>query len=1311
MARERNGHAFIAIAVRGGILPAQFVSRVAALKASHQTGPDYGLSKSLNLKDEIARYWRIANDLFAAYQERRKRKDLDAVKVGVDEWLVPLLRDVFGYKDLSRAAPIEQGERRFPITHHAFDGAVPLVLTTADVDPDRADARFGDDGRKRAAHNLMQELLNAGDQRLWGMISNGATLRLLHDNPSLSRPAYVEADLQQTFQEQLYSDFAALWLLVHASRLRPSEGKEILEAWRAQANEEGERALGQLREGVTQALIALGNGFLEFPANETLRAAIADSSLTADSFFQELLRLVYRLLFLFATEERHVLHSPAASDQQRELYREGYALARLRDRALRRRHYDRHSDLWAGLLLVFRALANGQPVLGLPALGGLFSQDQCPHLDTAGVGNARLLEAVRALAYFRTDAGLTLVNYRDMGAEELGSVYESLLELHPLLRVDASPWSFDLLGASAGDSTKGSVRKITGSYYTPTPLVNELIKSALEPVMAEALSNMPGEPRQALLNLKVLDPACGSGHFLLATARRIAAEIARVSAGADTPDESMRQHAIRQVVQHCIYGIDRNPLAVELCKAALWIETVEPGRPLTFLDSHILCGDSLVGILDTAIMTGGIPDDAYKLLSGDDPAVCRQLKQRNRSGDGVQGTLFDQKSLETVAFATAELDAMPEETLEEIVAKRAAWGKARNETARQREELRFGMFTGAFFAPKTREVLERVPVTEDLNRVDRNMPMRAEVEGFVAELAARHRFFHWNVAFADIMQRDGFDVVIGNPPWDVSQFNEEEYFSARAPQIARLKSAQRKQAISNLKESNPRLWQGYQNDLRNVQASNLFARMSGRFKLVVRGKVNIYALFAETFLAVMRESGRAGLVVPAGIATDDSNREFFREISSSGKLASLFSFENEDMVFPSVHHSVRFSLMTLCAKAAPEKRAEYAFFARQPEQLREPSRLLSLTPQDIALMNPNTRTATILRSRADAELARRLYTTVPVLVHERDGKPDNPWRIEFRQGLFNMATDSCLFKTAAELDKAGARRDRTNWIDRSGEAWVPLYEGKMIDLYDHRAATYEGRGNDRGFSALPGSTENQHKDAYYESQPFYWVPSKSVLERIPSSWPFKWFFGFKDVTSATNERTFICCLLPRVGLGHTLPILLPETEPRYAACFVANMSSLVLDYAARQKSGGNHMTYFSVKQFPVLPPTAYADPDLAFLVPRVLELSYTSETMRPFAIDLGYLGDPFPWDGARRFALRAEIDAYISRLYGLTRDELRFVLDPSDVLGPDYPSETFRVLKQREIAELGEYRTGRLVLEAWDRLEQRTSIPASPVRA
>ncbi|MFO7256012.1 MAG: N-6 DNA methylase, partial [Bacillota bacterium] len=568
---------------------------------------------------------------------------------------------------------------------------------------------------------------------------------------------------------------------------------------------------------------------------------------------------------------------------------------------------------------------------------GLFAPDQCPHLDAAQITNERLLAAIRALSFFRSDDVLVRVNYRDMGTEELGSVYESLLDLHPRIDVEARPWVFGFVSDVEAGTTRGSARKLTGSYYTPPSLVNELIKSALEPVMEETIKRHPDNPRAALLNLKIIDPACGSGHFLLAAARRMAAELARLETGSDTPDELVRQRALRQVVQHCIYGVDRNPLAVELCRAALWMETLEPGKPLTFLEPHIQCGDSLVGILDPKVLEQGIPDEAYNPLTGDDKAVCRELKRRNReSRRGVQLKLFDLTAIQAAAPAVTSLEQMPEETLADVEAKRKAWAEARASAEWQKAEFMANLYVAAFFAPKTRENKDRVPLTEDLHRVRANLPPRPGLAEAVAELAARYRFFHWHLAFPEVMQRGGFDVVLGNPPWERVKLQEQEFFASRSPSIARAPNkAERERLIAalNRPDADPAeraLYQEFEFAKRGAEATSLFLHSSGRYPLTGVGDVNTYAVFAETFLNLMAPGGRAGLIVPTGIATDDSTKRFFAAISSQGRLVSLYDFENRERIFPAVDSRYKFSLLTLGSNVA---RAEYVFFATRVEHL------------------------------------------------------------------------------------------------------------------------------------------------------------------------------------------------------------------------------------------------------------------------------------------------------------------------------------------------------------------------------------------
>src|SRR5208282_6777234 len=227
----------------------------------------------------------------------------------------------------------------------------------------------------------------------------------------------------------------------------------------------------------------------------------------------------------------------------------------------------------------------------------------------------------------------------------------------------------------------------------------------------------------------------------------------------------------------------------------------------------------------------------------------------------------------------------------------------------------------------------------------------------------------------------------------------------------------------------------------------------------------------------------------------------------------------------------------------------------------------------------------------------------------------------------------------------------------------------------------------------------QHSDPNYEVQPFYWVDADLLEARLAGRpWHRSWLMGWKDVAAVTNERTTTCAAFPRVAVGHTIRVMFADGRGVSPIALLTNLSSLVLDFVARLKFGGLHLTVETMKQLPVLPASAYTPADLKFIIPRALELIYTSHSMAPFAEDLDYSVPPFAWDEDRRALLRSELDAFYARAYGLTRDELRYILDPADVRGPDYPSETFRVLKSNEIRRYGEYRTARLVLQAWDRM-------------
>jgi hypothetical protein len=1505
------------------------------------------------------------------------------------------------------------------------------------------------------------------------------------------------------------------------------------------------------------------------------------SPLAPHDFYRQLLRLVYRLLFLLVSEDRGLLSGG-------HLYREHYGVGRLRRLLDRHSAYTDHEDIWCSLKVLWKVLSddNLAACLGMSPLNGALFEPL--DLDQCSISNRDFLEAFWHLAYYREEpsAPPRRVNYAALDVEELGSVYESLLDYHPQIDMSGRVPRFEL--------ASGSERKSTGSYYTPPELVAELIRSALEPVLEERLaearrmadelqrvangewrvvrqmiierfgerhgnsilsrlgslaeSDAPGrtgvsahrelpargtvradepdaagsslgsgkhrggvgpagnegvssfsqhrggQPERAgnlhfagtagrtgfsgdnpadtgldsctqqtdgessaqsqeelvphsppapeplatrhsplassplatrysplatrhsplaqalaehtLLSLRVLDPACGSGHFLLAAARRLGKELAKIRTGKDEPDPDHVREAIRDVVARCLYGVDKNPLAVELCRVALWLEAHCTNKPLTFLDHHIKCGDSLVGVRDLAVLEKGIPDEAFVAVSADDKATASQLKKRNKKErhtlETGQGQLpFDPTDLLAGLQAQRQqIEAIADDSPADVRRKKSLYDDYDRDPQRRKLAEACHLWTAAFFqrlkpgaAPSA---ITTQVITDHL--ADRRHPQAVAI---AEALAAEQRFFHWPLEFPEVFggmassewrvasggeasgrgdsrvartsgqrvvgavpgtartseqrvageasseQRvassdqplatrhsplapsatrhsplassTGFDVVLSNPPWERIKLQEEEFFAGRDARIAQApNAAARKRLIAGLPVTNPDLWDAYQRALHRAESASRFLRGSRQYPLTGRGDINTYSVFAERIRCLLSSAGRAGIILPTGIATDDTNKSFFADLVEKGHLVSLFDFENREAIFPAVHRSYKFCLLTLtggseeagseqgasserrvasseqgasseqrvASEASSEQRvassdqplatrhsplapsATFAFFATRAEHLRDPRRVFSLTAADIARINPNTRTLPVFRTRQDADMTRAIYERVPVLVHEQDRH--NPWGVRFLR-MFDMSNDSHLFRTRTELEKEGYRLVGNRFVkeasgeqrvassekasreqrvasckEASGErrvassnsplatrdsllansatrhsslanTYLPLYEAKMIWHYDHRYGTYEG-ADSRSGTQLPTPDGRQHADPQFVVQPWYWVPAEEVAARL-GDWQRGWPLGFRNVTRSTNERTAIFSLLPRVGVGNNLPILLcQESNHVLVCCLLCNLNTQVFDYVTRQKIAGVNMNFFLVSQLPVLPPAAYTPEDLRFIVPRVLELTCTAWDMQPFADDVWQEADdtlraairtqweanrreangewrvasgreasseqrvasseqgasseqrvassdqplatrhsplaseplaPFIWNAARRAQIRAELDAYYARLYGLTRKQLRYILDPADLtereledildpweergadsevasseqplatrhspLAPEplatrhsptshspsahtFPGETFRVLKEKEIRQFGEYRTRRLVLEAWARL-------------
>ena len=757
------------IRIEGAILSPDILDRLDDLAG--QRPADFGLDGTSKVKDEIVRAWADAQDYWRIFQRKLDslREDSPATSETRQQWVLPLL-GLLGYQLEYQARSSEANGKSYPLSHRIANRGQTVVHIAGYRDPAGLDRKpeYRSGALRMSAHAMVQEYLNLSDE-LYGLVTNGRVLRLLRDSSRLIKLTYLEFDLDRIFADGLFADFALLYRLLHASRLpagRDDEAQSWIERYHQDSLDAGSRIREGLSKAVERAIVGLANGFLQHDDNETLREDIAGRRLDEGEFYKHLLRLIYRLLFLMVIEERSLVFPGSANPKHRNLYDQFYSLMRLRRLSEKRHLADRrYADLWPALLATFRLFEAGGPgaKMGLaPLAGDLFSTTAIGPLARCMLGNDVLLAALRALnLYTHPDNGqLIRVNYGALNVEEFGSVYEGLLEYEPSFVHDGRSTEFHF--------KQGDERANTGSHYTPDDLVQPLIKHSLDHLIAEKLKDK--DPAQALLELRVADVACGSGHILLAAARRIATELAIVRTGEDQPSPGAFRAAIRDVIRHCIFGVDLNPLAVELCKVALWLEAHNPGEPLNFLDHHIKCGNAIVGYARREDIERGVPDEAFATMPGDDKDVAAALRKRNKAERAGQTTLKFSPELERQFDEALDdwhaLDALPEQTPEQIEEKKRRYmALARSPEALLMEQLA-AIPIAQFYIPKEAERPGR-HITEEEFRDYWNGEREPHGQGTALALAMaeRKRFFHWFLVFPEVIASGGFDCILGNPPY------------------------------------------------------------------------------------------------------------------------------------------------------------------------------------------------------------------------------------------------------------------------------------------------------------------------------------------------------------------------------------------------------------------------------------------------------------------------------------------------------------------------------------------------------------------
>ncbi len=1213
------------------------------------------------------------------------------------------------------------------------------------------DRRSGRRGEETAPSTQMLRYLRRVDDLTtgglrWGILTNGVVWRLYFQGARSVSEQFCEINLAaildlEGFNDDLFAldeDQRRHWLRVFLLIFRQAAfvpHPEDNSTFHQRALNEGrfyeERVAASLSDLVFRRV---------FP---TLVEAIAAADRDADlqQVREAALVFLYRLLFILYAEDRDLL--PIRDDRY-----DDYGL-RDRVRGDIGRRLDRNdvfSDTaaryWSAIDDLCRAIDQGDGSIGLPPYnGGLFDRERTPLLADVRLNDQVMADVIDALSFEQTPDGRRFINYRNLGVQQLGSIYERLLE-HEIHRED------DRINIRPNIFA----RKGSGSYYTPDDLVGLIIRETLGPLVSQRLDAFISlcaeyeeldrpedwkltrlkalDPAEKLLDLKICDPAMGSGHFLVNLVDYLADQVIAAMADAEALFENYMsplagrvdairtkivangeangwtidaaqlddRHIIRRMIlKRCVYGVDKNPMAVELAKVALWLHTFTVGAPLSFLDHHLKCGDSLFG----SWVRGGI-DSATEHGS---PLLLHETIRRATSA----------------AVSMQALESLTDAEIAEAHRSAKIYAEVQEMTAPLNHFLAFvhaldwldlsdpedtaavhAFFDGQFGDP--------IEIAGGRLEIENGRPEAVRFSSLlelIRELVTDERFFQWQVAFPRVWTDwysnelvGGFDAVIGNPPWDRMKMQQVEWFAVRRTEIAMAqRAADRRRMIRDLVDADDPLAQDYAVARDRAETAANIARGSGDYPLLSRGDINLYSLFVERASQLVGADGRVGLLTPIGIATDKTSSRFFSGLMRDQRLLSFYAFENRGgWLFPDIHHEEQPAALIFGVETEIATDFDYCVRISSWNQFGDPDRRFRLDTTAISRINPNTGTAPIFRHKRDALITSRIYEEVPILASSQSSDRDDCWNVEYST-MFHMTNDSNLFRTRRELEEEEGAYPKPGFRfgSPSGD-WVPLYEGKSIQIYNHRYANVRTNpSNLSGQGVTDVLSLGELSDPSRVPEPRYWVNEKSIPERKLS-----WAIGFNDVCNTNNMRSLIAALVPDVAFGNTLPIyaLKEEADIQIFPLLVGNFCSLVCDYVARQKIQSRHLNKYIIEQLPIVPPSGFErrtfGKKTAAMIVReaVLELSYTADDMSDFAQDLGCVdetGDvlpPFQWDAVRRLSLRAKLDALFFILYGITdRDDVRYIYS------------TFPIVEREEIAEFGSYRSRELCLAYMNALE------------
>lgn len=1215
----------------------------------------------------LLRTWQRAYKNLGSSIEYSKTKQL---------WLEPLLQQL-GFSNLDDGPELHEvyGNREVtasPKCAFRQDKKQPYILF---IDIFRwgqdLDSPIPAEARKLTPHKKMERMLDLGDAR-FGMITNGRQIRLLRKEQVSAGRHYFEVDLEELFEQQSETDFAIFWALFRQDAfVMEDEGKCLIDRIQEGSGKFSTKVSEDLRDSVRIAIESFIRGIVEEPKNkERLK------DLSAKQLFEQGLVFMYRMLFVLYAESRNLL------PREDKLYRENYSLESLRD-LVDVHHKEEFAAnqyrFWKSLKALFKMINEGVDAgeLVVPGFnGGLFSERMAPLLEKIVVPDSIMFTVIDVLSKTEPQkhVGRERIAYHELGVEELGSVYEGLLKYEPKIakeemlivkiggqdQIIASSFltrqtdsKFEVLEKIIPGtfylSTWSGGRKQSATYYTPKKITEWLVKQALEPLIKERTSD-------EILNMKVLDPAMGSGAFLVATCHYLADEYANalVAEGREMQeriDDELKAEFRRMIAERCLYGVDVNPMAVELAKVSMWLTTVAKGKPLTFLDHHLRCGDSLNGArLDNL---------------GEYPIQLLRGKKSGKIAADPKQLVFDDYGFKQGISAIAQnyllLIEKPPENIEDIKKKEMLFESDKGKDSFYLKlKYALDLYCALWFweygnvnsenfsVPSISEYREILSIILGSNKVHNET--EEKILNRVKAISKQLRFFHWELEFPEVfydeagnqLAEPGFDLVVGNPPWEIVKPNAKEFFKAYDPAFS--KKLPKQEAIKRIKSlcEDERIHNAWQVYKKSIEIKSRFYRLSNNFEYLGKGDINSYKLFLELFYKRTKNGGKIAITVPSGLGTDEGSGDLRKLLLNQTKIDAWLMFENKNKIFP-IHSGAKF-LLLVAEKGNQTERLPCAFYLKHLDALDTIGKsIIFISSKMIKKFSPQSLSIMEFRDPQDLIVSAKIYDEHPLL---SDFIP-NTWNVHPSREL-DRTNDSDLFNNVSK-------------------GW-PLYEGKMFYQFRNDLAKPEYWVDEkRGLQRLRERYLRLRKSNDKTTNKNLNSDSSRDFDNMPQ---MDFRLAFRTIThSSTNERTMIASILPpKIFIANSAAVIyLKEKDQKkknkenripknlaydQATYLCALLNSFIIDYILRQKVTVN-VNFFIVEQLPI-PRLDRNHILFREIVKKGARLIASSEEYRKFANELDV--ECGPLNASQRKRIIAEINAIIVKLYEIDREDLQHIL-------------------------------------------------------